>query len=43
MGDIGTAMQRAQDKTEQMQARADALDELLASREQARQLADQPG
>jgi phage shock protein A len=31
MGDIGTAMQRAQDKTEQMQARAGALDELLAS------------
>jgi phage shock protein A len=31
MGDIGPALQRAQDKTEQMQARADALDELLAS------------
>jgi phage shock protein A len=31
MGDIGMAMQRAQDKTEQMQARAGALDELLAS------------
>jgi phage shock protein A len=31
MGDIGTAMQRAQDKTEQLQARAGALDELLAS------------
>ena len=31
MGDIGVAMQRAQDKTEQMQARAGALDELLAS------------
>ena len=31
MGDIGLAMQRAQDKTEQMQARAGALDELLAS------------
>src|SRR3984957_5149410 len=31
MGDIGMAMQRAQDKTEQMQARAAALDELLAS------------
>ena len=31
MGDVGMAMQRAQDKTEQMQARADALDELLAS------------
>ncbi|MEW2636287.1 PspA/IM30 family protein [Streptomyces sp. NPDC048389] len=31
MGDVGLAMQRAQDKTEQMQARADALDELVAS------------
>jgi phage shock protein A len=31
MGDIGMAIQRAQDKTEQMQARASALDELLAS------------
>ncbi|MCC9306056.1 PspA/IM30 family protein [Kitasatospora sp. RB6PN24] len=31
MGDIGTAMQRAQDKTEQLQARAGALDELMAS------------
>jgi phage shock protein A len=31
MGDIGLAMQRAQDKTEQLQARAGALDELLAS------------
>ena len=31
MGDVGMAIQRAQDKTEQMQARADALDELLAS------------
>jgi phage shock protein A len=31
MGDIGMAVQRAQDKTEQMQARAGALDELLAS------------
>jgi phage shock protein A len=31
MGDIGLAMQRAQDKTEQMQARAGALDELMAS------------
>jgi phage shock protein A len=31
MGDVGMAMQRAQDKTEQMQARAAALDELLAS------------
>src|SRR6202167_2482063 len=31
MGDIGLAMQRAQDKTEQLQARAAALDELMAS------------
>jgi phage shock protein A len=31
MGDVGMAMQRAQDKTDQMQARAGALDELLAS------------
>ena len=31
MGDVGMAMQRAQDKTEQMQARAGALDELIAS------------
>jgi phage shock protein A len=31
MGDVGLAMQRAQDKTEQMQARAGALDELLSS------------
>jgi phage shock protein A len=31
MGDVGMAMQRAQDKTEQMQARASALDELIAS------------
>lgn len=31
MGDVGLAVQRAQDKTEQMQARAGALDELLAS------------
>jgi phage shock protein A len=31
MADIGLAMQRAQDKTEQMQARAGALDELMAS------------
>ncbi len=31
MGDVGLAMQRAQDKTAQMQARAGALDELLAS------------
>jgi phage shock protein A len=31
MGDVGMAMQRAQDKTEQLQARAAALDELLAS------------
>ena len=31
MGDVGLAMQRAADKTAQMQARAGALDELLAS------------
>ena len=31
VGDIGLAMQRAQDKTEQLQARAAALDELMAS------------
>src|SRR5215472_4963425 len=31
MGDIGLAIQRAQDKTAQMQARAGALDELMAS------------
>ncbi len=31
MGDIGLAMQRAEDKTAQMQARAGALDELLSS------------
>ena len=31
MGDVGMAIPRAQDKTEQMQARAGALDELLAS------------
>lgn len=31
MGDVGLAMQRAQDKTLQMQARAGAVDELLAS------------
>jgi phage shock protein A len=31
MGDVGMAIQRAQDKTEQMQARAGALDELMAS------------
>jgi len=31
MGDIGMAMQRAEDKTAQMQARAGAVDELLAS------------
>jgi phage shock protein A len=31
MGDINSAMQRAQDKTAQMQARAGALDELMAS------------
>jgi len=31
MGDIGLAMQRAEDKTQQMQARAGAVDELIAS------------
>jgi phage shock protein A len=31
MGDIGLAMQRAEDKTAQMQARAGAVDELIAS------------
>jgi phage shock protein A len=31
MGDVGYAMQRAEDKTAQMQARAGAIDELLAS------------
>ena len=31
MGDVGVAMERAQDKTEQLQARAGALDELMAS------------
>lgn len=31
MGDVANAMQRAQDKTAQMQARAGALDELMAS------------
>ncbi|AKH84569.1 phage-shock protein [Streptomyces sp. CNQ-509] len=31
MGDVGLAVQRAQDKTEQMQARAGALDELIDS------------
>ncbi len=31
MGDMGLAMQRAQDKVEQMQARSGALDELLSS------------
>ncbi len=31
MSDVGLAMQRAEDKTAQMQARAGALDELLAS------------
>ncbi|GAA2498500.1 PspA/IM30 family protein [Streptomyces gobitricini] len=31
MGDVGLAMQRAQDRTEQLQARAGALDELMAS------------
>ena len=31
MGDVGQAIQRAEDKTQQMQARAGAIDELLAS------------
>jgi phage shock protein A len=31
MADVGLAIQRSQDKTEQMQARAGALDELMAS------------
>ncbi|MDA8200201.1 MAG: PspA/IM30 family protein [Thermaerobacter sp.] len=31
MADVGMAMQRAQDKTESMQARASAIDELLSS------------
>jgi phage shock protein A len=31
LGDVGLAVQRAEDKTQQMQARAGALDELMAS------------
>ena len=31
MGDVGLAIQRAEDKTAQMQARAGAVDELIAS------------
>jgi phage shock protein A len=31
MSDIGTAVQRAQDRIEQMQARSGAIDELIAS------------
>ena len=31
MGDVGLAVQRAEDKTAQMQARAGAIDELIAS------------
>ncbi|KAB1148664.1 PspA/IM30 family protein [Streptomyces luteolifulvus] len=31
MGDVGMAIQRAQDKTEELQARAGALDELIAT------------
>jgi phage shock protein A len=31
MGDVGLAMQRAQDRTEQMKARAGALDDMIAS------------
>ncbi|MDX6360447.1 MAG: phage shock protein [Nocardioidaceae bacterium] len=38
MGDVGQAIQRAEDKTAQMQARAGAIDELLASG-----ALDQPG
>ncbi|MFF0723230.1 PspA/IM30 family protein [Streptomyces sp. NPDC004134] len=41
MGDVGLAVQRAQDKTEQMQARAGALDELIATG--ALEDATQPG
>ena len=33
MADTGLAIQRAQDKTEQMQARASAVDELVESRD----------
>ena len=36
MGDVGMAIQRAEDKTQQMQARAGAIDELLASRRAGR-------
>jgi phage shock protein A len=31
MGDVGLAIERAEDKAQQMQARAGAIDELLAS------------
>jgi phage shock protein A len=31
MGDVGLAIQRAEDKTAQMQARGQAIDELIAS------------
>jgi phage shock protein A len=31
MGDVGLAVQRAEDKTAQMQARSGAIDELIAS------------
>jgi len=31
MGDVGMAIQRAEDKTQQMQARAGAIDELIAT------------
>ncbi len=31
MGDVGMAVQRAEDKTQAMQARAGAIDELIAS------------
>ena len=39
MGDVGMAIQRAEDKTEQMQARAGAIDELMASGALRRSLA----
>ena len=42
MGDIGMAMQRAQDKTEQMRARAGAIDELMASGALSDQLGGTP-
>jgi len=42
MGDVGLAIQRAEDKTAQMQARAGAIDELLASG-RSRTMSAQPG